>query len=141
MLIQSIHSCAIKFPEVASIVVHLLMDFLGDTYVASSIDVDEIIETNPELRVDIITRLLVTFYRYSLEPWSSARELLISFKTPLDLKQVHFFLKGIAGNLSDVRRSSLHEHPHLILEVLLTRKQLQYASLILKEFHSRETTT
>ncbi|KAK6140827.1 hypothetical protein DH2020_025434 [Rehmannia glutinosa] len=32
------------------------------------------------------------------------------------------------------RCSSLHEHPHLILEVLLMRKQLQSASLILKEF-------
>ncbi|KAI3977360.1 hypothetical protein MKX01_000273 [Papaver californicum] len=73
---------------------------------------------------------------------------------------VHFFLKRRAGNLSDVevsrlnlwalglrvlaalplpwqqRCSSLHEHPHLILEVLLMRKQLQSASLILKEFSS-----
>ncbi|XP_026408536.1 uncharacterized protein LOC113303692 isoform X1 [Papaver somniferum] len=73
---------------------------------------------------------------------------------------VHFFLKRRAGNLSDVevsrlnlwalglrvlaalplpwqqRCSSLHEHPHLILEVLLMRKQLQSASLILKEFPS-----
>ncbi|GMI81443.1 hypothetical protein like AT2G25730 [Hibiscus trionum] len=71
---------------------------------------------------------------------------------------VHFFLKRRDGNLSDVevsrlnswalglrvlaslplpwqqRCSSLHEHPHLILEVLLMRKQLQSASLILKEF-------
>ncbi|XP_058075240.1 uncharacterized protein LOC131223756 isoform X2 [Magnolia sinica] len=73
---------------------------------------------------------------------------------------VHFFLKRRAGNLSDVevsrlnswalglrvlaalplpwqqRCSALHEHPHLILEVLLMRKQLQSASLILKEFPS-----
>eukprot|EP00268_Persea_americana_P011356 TRINITY_DN1480_c0_g2_i5.p1 TRINITY_DN1480_c0_g2~~TRINITY_DN1480_c0_g2_i5.p1 ORF type:complete len:2512 (+),score=535.90 TRINITY_DN1480_c0_g2_i5:141-7676(+) len=73
---------------------------------------------------------------------------------------VHFFLKRRAGNLSDVevsrlnswalglrvlaalplpwqqRCSSLHEHPHLILEVLLMRKQLESASLILKEFPS-----
>ncbi|KAL5558300.1 hypothetical protein UlMin_034511 [Ulmus minor] len=73
---------------------------------------------------------------------------------------VHFFLKRREGNLSDVevsrlnswalglrvlaalplpwqqRCSSLHEHPHLILEVLLMRKQLQSASLILKEFPS-----
>ncbi|MCL7036661.1 hypothetical protein MKW94_010857 [Papaver nudicaule] len=73
---------------------------------------------------------------------------------------VHFFLKRRAGNLSDVevsrlnlwalglrvlaalplpwqqRCSSLHEYPHLILEVLLMRKQLQSASLILKEFSS-----
>ncbi|MBA0839209.1 hypothetical protein Goarm_004963, partial [Gossypium armourianum] len=67
MLIQAIHSCAIKFPEVASTVVHLMMDFLGDSNVASAIDVivfvREIIETNPKLRVSIITRLLDTFYQ------------------------------------------------------------------------------
>ena len=67
MLIQAIHSCAIKFPEVASTVVHLLMDFLGDSNVASAMDVvvfvREIIESNPKLRVSIITRLLDTFYQ------------------------------------------------------------------------------
>ncbi|GMJ11131.1 beta1 Coat Protein [Hibiscus trionum] len=67
MLIQAIHSCAIKFPQVASTVVHLLMDFLGDSNVASAFDVvifvREIIETNPKLRVSIITRLLDTFYQ------------------------------------------------------------------------------
>ncbi|XP_068657740.1 coatomer subunit beta-1-like [Aristolochia californica] len=67
MLVQAIHSCAIKFPEVASTVVHLLMDFLGDSNVASALDVivfvREIIETNPKLRVSIITRLLDTFYQ------------------------------------------------------------------------------
>ncbi|KAJ7958696.1 Zinc finger FYVE domain protein [Quillaja saponaria] len=73
---------------------------------------------------------------------------------------VHFFLKRSEGNLSEnefsrlnswalglrvlaslplpwqQRCSSLHEHPHLILEVLLMRKQLQSAALILKEFTS-----
>ncbi|KAL8138509.1 hypothetical protein V2J09_004510 [Rumex salicifolius] len=67
MLVQAIHACAIKFPEVASTVVHVLMDFLGDTNVASAMDVvvfvREIIETNPKLRVSIITRLLDTFYQ------------------------------------------------------------------------------
>ncbi|CAN1220311.1 Coatomer subunit beta-1 [Linum perenne] len=67
MLVQAIHSCAIKFPEVASTVVHLLMDFLGDSNIASAIDVvifvREIIETNPKLRVSIVTRLLDTFYQ------------------------------------------------------------------------------
>ncbi|KFK32552.1 hypothetical protein AALP_AA6G257700 [Arabis alpina] len=71
---------------------------------------------------------------------------------------VHFFLKRRDSNLSDLevarlnswalglkvlaalplpwqqRCSSLHEHPHLIFEALLMRKQLQYASLILNEF-------
>ncbi|XP_028790903.1 coatomer subunit beta-1 [Neltuma alba] len=67
MLVQAIHACAIKFPEVASTVVHVLMDFLGDTNVASAMDVvvfvREIIETNPKLRVSIVTRLLDTFYQ------------------------------------------------------------------------------
>ncbi|XP_020572479.1 coatomer subunit beta-1-like [Phalaenopsis equestris] len=67
MLVQAIHTCAMKFPEVASTVVHLLMDFLGDSNIASAVDVvlfvREIIETNPKLRVSIITRLLDTFYQ------------------------------------------------------------------------------
>eukprot|EP00850_Spirogloea_muscicola_P011156 SM000068S20588 [mRNA] locus=s68:311782:317687:- [translate_table: standard] len=67
MLVQAIHSCAIKFPDVASSVVHLLMDFLGDTNTASALDVvffvREIIETNPKLRESIMTRLLDTFYQ------------------------------------------------------------------------------
>ncbi|KAJ4848887.1 hypothetical protein Tsubulata_042586 [Turnera subulata] len=67
MLIQAIHSCAVKFPEVASTVVHMLMDFLGDSNVASALDVvtfvREIIETNPKLRVYITTRVLDTFYQ------------------------------------------------------------------------------
>lgn len=33
MLVAAIHQCAVKFPEVASSVVHLLMDFLGDPLV------------------------------------------------------------------------------------------------------------
>ncbi|PRQ51936.1 putative coatomer beta subunit (COPB1), coatomer beta subunit, appendage platform protein [Rosa chinensis] len=67
MLVQAIYSCAVKFPAVASTVVHPLMDFLGDTNLASAMDVAifvrEIIETNPKLRVSIITRLLDTFYQ------------------------------------------------------------------------------
>ncbi|CAN8301610.1 unnamed protein product [Cochlearia groenlandica] len=67
MLVQAIHTCAVKFPEVAGAVVHLLMDFLGDTNVASALDVAvfvrEIIESNLKLRVSIITRLLDTFYQ------------------------------------------------------------------------------
>ncbi|KAJ1687936.1 hypothetical protein LUZ63_019326 [Rhynchospora breviuscula] len=73
---------------------------------------------------------------------------------------VHFFLKRSAGNFSatDLERlnswalglrvlallplpqqqkcSALHEYPRLILEVLLMMKQLQSASLVLKEFPS-----
>ncbi|KAH7440154.1 hypothetical protein KP509_04G093900 [Ceratopteris richardii] len=67
MLVQAIHSCALKFPEVASTVAHLLMDFLGDTNVASAMDVAyfvrEITETNPKLRESVIAKLLDIFYQ------------------------------------------------------------------------------
>ncbi|KAL3655643.1 hypothetical protein CASFOL_000039 [Castilleja foliolosa] len=88
----------------------------------------------------------------------SAMQLLPNLRSKQLL--VHFFLKRKHGNLTEdevstlnswalglrvlaslplpwqQRCSSLHEHPHLILEVLLMRKQLQSASLILKEFPS-----
>lgn len=78
---------------------------------------------------------------------------MISF---LCFLKVHFFLKRREGNLSEVevsrlnswalglrvlaalplpwqqRCSSLHEYPHLILEVLLMRKQLPSATLVRK---------
>ncbi|XP_042002823.1 uncharacterized protein LOC121752018 isoform X2 [Salvia splendens] len=86
----------------------------------------------------------------------SAMQLLPNLRSKQLL--VHFFLKRRHGNLSEVevsrlnawalglrvlaslplpwqqRCSSLHEHPQLIVEVLLMRKQLQSASQILKEF-------
>ena len=37
--VQAIHACAVKFPDVATAVIHLLMDFLGDTNTASALDV------------------------------------------------------------------------------------------------------
>ncbi|KAJ3680538.1 hypothetical protein LUZ60_016816 [Juncus effusus] len=67
MLVQSIHTCAVKFPSVASSVVHTLMDFLSDSNVGSAIDVvlfiREIIQTNPKLRAGIIQRLSDSLYQ------------------------------------------------------------------------------
>ncbi|KAI3943036.1 hypothetical protein MKW92_000046 [Papaver armeniacum] len=51
MLVQAIHSCAIKFPEQCCLTFDVVV-FLR-----------EIIETNPKIRVAIMTRLLDTFYR------------------------------------------------------------------------------
>eukprot|EP00899_Mesostigma_viride_P014322 jgi/Mesvir1/22891/Mv19414-RA.1 len=67
MLVQAIHTCAVKFPDVASSVVHLLMDFLGDQNTASALDVilfvREMLETNAKLRESIVARLLDVFYQ------------------------------------------------------------------------------
>ncbi|KAI3763407.1 hypothetical protein L1987_53865 [Smallanthus sonchifolius] len=95
MLIQAIHSCAIKFPEVASTVVHLLMDFLGDSNVASAMDVAvfvrEIIETNPKLRVSIITSVSDT----CLFTWLQKKGTLMILPGNLNkLTQLLFHLKG-----------------------------------------------
>jgi len=61
MLVRGIHQCAIKFPEVANNVIHLLMDFLGDTSGSSAVDViffvRETVETYPNLRDGILKKL------------------------------------------------------------------------------------
>ncbi|KAF3430973.1 hypothetical protein FNV43_RR25703 [Rhamnella rubrinervis] len=105
MLVQAIHTCAIKFPEVASTVVHLLMDFLGDTNVASAIDVvvfvREIIETNPKLRVSIITRLLDTFYQIRASRVSSCALWIIG-EYCLSLSEVESGITTIKHCLGDL---------------------------------------
>jgi len=65
MLINAIHTAAIKFPDSASAVVPVLMDFLGDTNQSSSVEVvlfvREIVETYPQLRESTIKKLLTSF--------------------------------------------------------------------------------
>ncbi|CAD6919439.1 unnamed protein product [Tilletia controversa] len=65
LLIQKIHACAIKFSEVASNVVHVLMEFLGDSANPSAVDViafvREVVEKFPKLRSSIVEKLLRTF--------------------------------------------------------------------------------
>ncbi|CAI9097606.1 OLC1v1034077C1 [Oldenlandia corymbosa var. corymbosa] len=112
MLIQAIHSCAIKFPEVASTVVHLLMDFLGDSNVASAMDVvvfvREIIETNPKLRVSIVTRLLDTFYQIRAARVCSCALWIIG-EYCLSLSEVESGLATIKQCLGDLPFFSVSE--------------------------------
>ncbi|WVQ77730.1 hypothetical protein IAR50_007420 [Cryptococcus sp. DSM 104548] len=65
LLIQSIHSCAIRFSEVAANVVYVLMDFLGDSNNPSAVDViafvREVVEKFPKLREAITNKLISTF--------------------------------------------------------------------------------
>ncbi|GAO14292.1 uncharacterized protein UV8b_07448 [Ustilaginoidea virens] len=64
LIIHSIHQCAIKFSEVASNVVELLMDFIADFNAASAVDVinfvKEVVEKFPSLRKTIVERLVST---------------------------------------------------------------------------------
>lgn len=64
VLVAAVHNCAIKFPQVASSVVYLLMDFIAEMNSASAADVinfiKEVVERFPDLRQSIIERLLLT---------------------------------------------------------------------------------
>lgn len=64
LLVQAIHQCTVKFPDVAGEVVHQLIDYLGDTNTNSALDVvhfvREVIETYPNLRQGILDRLVNT---------------------------------------------------------------------------------
>lgn len=64
LLIQAIHTCAIRFAEVAASVVDLLLDFIGDSNSTAAVDVisfvKEVVEIFPNLRASILSRLLQT---------------------------------------------------------------------------------
>lgn len=64
-LVKAIHSCALRFPDVASNVVHALMDNLGDKNAASALDVinfvAEVVQSYPEHRESIVHKLLDCF--------------------------------------------------------------------------------
>jgi len=58
MLIRAIHGCAVKFPQVAENVVHVLMDFLSsDSGMKVIVFVRSIVEQYPPLRTSILSKL------------------------------------------------------------------------------------
>jgi coatomer subunit beta len=65
VLMESMHQCAVQFPEVVSTVVLLLINYLGDESVSAASDVAsfvrEIVHEYPALREGILTRLLDSF--------------------------------------------------------------------------------
>jgi len=62
MLIQSIHQCAVKFPDIAESVVHVLMDFLNtDGAMDVIVFVRAIVEQYPLLRESVLRKLLANF--------------------------------------------------------------------------------
>ena len=102
MLVQAVHSCAIKFPDVAGQVVHLLMEFLGDTNTASALDViffvREIAETSPGLREPILGRLLDCFYTIRSSRVAACALWVIGEYATTD-EEVHASFAAIKGAL------------------------------------------
>ncbi len=46
LLVHAIHECAANFPDIAANVIHLLMDFLGDTNSSSALDVVRLLSSS-----------------------------------------------------------------------------------------------
>lgn len=65
LLIRSLHTCAVRFSEVAGDVMHELMNFLGDSGSSSAVDViafvREVVERFPNLRENILAKLINSF--------------------------------------------------------------------------------
>jgi len=105
MLIQAIHTCAIKFPDIASSVVQLLMDFLGDTNTGSAVDVilfvREVLETYDTLRKIITRRLLECLCQIkSSKVYRTALWIIGEYSnTPDDIDNVFTTLKEALGEL------------------------------------------
>eukprot|EP01125_Pyxidicula_operculata_P017305 TRINITY_DN605_c0_g1_i1.p1 TRINITY_DN605_c0_g1~~TRINITY_DN605_c0_g1_i1.p1 ORF type:complete len:950 (-),score=238.78 TRINITY_DN605_c0_g1_i1:2570-5419(-) len=67
MLIKAVHTCAVKFPDVAADVVHDLIEYLGDDNVNAAADViefvREVIQTYPDLRKSLVDKLVASLYQ------------------------------------------------------------------------------
>lgn len=65
LVIQTLHACAVRFSEVAGDVMHELMNFLGDANNPSAVEViafvREVVERFPNLRDDLLSKLIRTF--------------------------------------------------------------------------------
>uniref|UniRef100_A0A6B2KXK3 Coatomer subunit beta n=1 Tax=Arcella intermedia TaxID=1963864 RepID=A0A6B2KXK3_9EUKA len=67
VLVKAIHSCAVKFPEIASDIVHDLMEFLGDESTSAASDVvefvREVMQTYTHLRASLLQKLVSCLYQ------------------------------------------------------------------------------
>ncbi|OCF62183.1 coatomer beta subunit [Kwoniella mangroviensis CBS 10435] len=105
LLIQSIHSCAIKFSEVAANVVHVLMDFLGDSSNPSAVDVisfvREVVERFPDLRPAITEKLVSTFSEIkSGKVFRGAMWIVGEYATgPADIKKAIQEIRKVLGEI------------------------------------------
>lgn len=65
LLVDTLHQCAVRFPEVVETVLHVLMNYLGDEQATSAIDVihfvREIVEEYPDLRDALLSKLSESF--------------------------------------------------------------------------------
>jgi coatomer subunit beta len=105
MLVQAIHACAVEHPEVAGSVVHLLVDFLGESNGAIACDVvlfvREIMETNPMLRESMIQRLFSAFCQIK-ESFVCSRALWMLAEYSFSVYEVESAISTIKQSIGDL---------------------------------------
>ncbi|KAJ1678927.1 coatomer subunit beta, partial [Spiromyces aspiralis] len=105
LLIQTIHSCAVHFPEIAADVVQVFLSSMGELNTSSAVDaitfVREVAEKFPDQRPDIITQLIGAFE--SMKPSKVVRGALWLFGeyaiTESDIQEVWSKLRQAIGEL------------------------------------------
>ncbi|KAJ1986206.1 coatomer subunit beta, partial [Coemansia spiralis] len=111
LLIQTIHSCAAQFPEVAASVVQLFLDSIAEFGASSATDaivfIREVAEKYPNLRTSIISHLVASF---------------LDFKTGKVIRGALWILSEYADTADEIRsvwtklREAIGELPLLAAE-------------------------
>ncbi|KAJ2156713.1 coatomer subunit beta [Coemansia sp. RSA 552] len=105
LLIQTIHSCAAQFPEVAASVVELFLDSIAEFGASSATDaivfIREVAEKFPDLRQDIISHLSASFMDFRAgKVMRGALWILGEYaESPDEIRQVWARLREAIGEL------------------------------------------
>jgi len=105
LLINSIHSCASRFPSVAESVTHVLMDFLGlDGAVDVIIFIRSIVQQYPSLCPVVLEQLLASFSEIQAPPVLATTLWILGEYVELDLLDRCFgvIAQGLGGPLASV---------------------------------------
>jgi coatomer subunit beta len=105
LLVQTVYECAVKFPHVASSVVHLLMSFVGDERSDAALDVilfiREIVQEYSDLRVAIVSKLIDSFHDIKASPVFHAALWVIG-EFARDPQTLQNALKAIRSSIGDL---------------------------------------
>ncbi|KAG7821696.1 hypothetical protein KL928_000171 [Ogataea angusta] len=115
LLISAIHSCAIRFHEVAASVVDLLLDFISELNTTAAAEVitfvKQVVEKFPDLRSHIIHRLIV-----SLKTIKSGKifrgSLWIIGEYSLDEKDIETAWKAIRASIGEIPILAAEKNGH-----------------------------
>jgi len=105
LLVDTMHQCAIKFPNVVSNVVELLLNYLGDESTSSALEViyfvREVVEEYPNLQDSILTGLLDNFNEiHDAKVFRVALWILGEYSTDALLSQSLSTVRSAIGCLS-----------------------------------------